>query len=94
MTTQLLLTEHEAAGRLRISARTLRRARQEGQLHYVLIGRAVRYTLTDLESFVDRLRKVEPKCPAQGHSRPPLPKPKRSSQGAEIVPFSRRNTAG
>lgn len=59
----LLLTEAEAAERLRICTRTLRKARQEGALHYVLIGRAVRYTVPDLESFIESLRKVQTTCP-------------------------------
>ncbi len=89
MTEQLLLTEAEAAARLSLCARTLRKARQEGKLHYVLCGRAVRYTVADLESFVERLRKVEPACTR--------PKPTRQSattrrsDGDVIVPFRQRN---
>lgn len=64
-----LLTEDEAAERLRVCARTLRKERQAGRLPYVLIGRAVRYTLGDLESFIERARHQEPPArrqPTQG----------------------------
>lgn len=92
MTGQLLLTEAEAADRLRLSQRTLRKARQDGRLHYVLIGRAVRYTLSDLESYIEALRRVEAACP-QPH-RSPAPKAARSARrGGVIVPFTVRNTA-
>lgn len=47
-----LMTESEAADALRLCPRTLRKARQEGRLGYVLIGRAIRYSISDLESFV------------------------------------------
>ena len=89
MTEQLLLTEPEAAERLRVCTRTLRKARQEGALHYVLIGRAVRYTVTDLESFIERLRKVETACPRPGPTRKTAA-PRRGG-GDVIVPFRERN---
>ena len=47
-----LLTEQEAAEALRVCTRTLRQARKDGRLTYVLIGRCVRYTMDDLESFI------------------------------------------
>ncbi len=89
MTDQLLLTEVEAAERLRLCTRTLRKARKDGALHYILIGRAVRYTVADLESFVERLRKVEPACLPP---KPPRTKaaPQRGG-GDVIVPFRERN---
>lgn len=88
MTGQLLLTEVEAAARLCISTRTLRKARQSGLLHYVLIGRAVRYTIADLESYIERLRQVQPSCP------PPRPTPRASTpknRRGQVVPFTVRN---
>lgn len=91
MTTQLLLTEAEAADRLRISARTLRKARAAGILPYVLIGRAVRYTMADLESYIEHLRRQPAPCrpsPVTNNSRP-----KRRSgrhRSAQIIPFSAR----
>lgn len=88
MSHQLLLTETEAAQRLRLSTRTLRKARGEGKLRYVLIGRAVRYTEDDLTSFIDSLRTVQPACP-------PKPQPTRNTRqkgkSAQIIPFTVRN---
>ena len=88
MTRQLLLTETEAATRLSLSPRTLRKARSEGKLRYVLIGRAVRYTEDDLTTFIDSLRMVQPACP-------PKPQPTRSKRStrksAQIIPFTDRN---
>lgn len=46
--TPILLTEKEAAQRLSLCTRTLRKARQDGELPYILIGRAVRYAVADL----------------------------------------------
>lgn len=91
MTRQLLLTEAEAADRLRLSQRTLRKARQDGQLRYVLIGRAVRYTEQDLETFIDSLRTVQPQCPPKS---PPTRNVKPSRKSGVIVPFTVRNSTG
>lgn len=88
MSDQLLFTEAEAAERLRVCTRTLRKARISGQLHYVLIGRAIRYTLADLESYIERLRQVQPPCPPKEPTRR-ISKPSR--KGGEVVPFSERN---
>lgn len=97
MSQQLLLTEAEAADRLRLCQRTLRKARQKGLLHYVLIGRAVRYTVADLESFIDALRQ---QVPAQCLTSAPSPLPRaqparkglgaRAGQSAAIIPFTAR----
>lgn len=88
MSRQLLLTETEAAQRLSLSPRTLRKARSEGKLRYVLIGRAVRYTEDDLTTFIDSLRTVQPACP-------PKPEPTRNTRkkgrSAQIIPFTVRN---
>jgi excisionase family DNA binding protein len=90
MNSQILLTEPEAAERLRVCTRTLRKARKEGTLHYVLIGRSVRYTVQDLESFGEGLRKVEPACPPPASTRrTSVSRAKRT--GAVIVPFKERN---
>lgn len=56
MTAQALLTETEAAEVLRVCARTLRKARQEGALPFVRIGRTIRYTESDLSQFIERSR--------------------------------------
>ncbi len=79
---QILFTEPEAASLLRIGKRTLRAARQDGRLRYVLIGRAIRYTMEDLESFVATLREQKPPCPSD---RQPVKARRRRS--AEIIPF-------
>ncbi len=85
----ILLTEAEAADRLRLCTRTLRKERQAGRLRYVLIGRAVRYTVEDLESYVEQLRQVQPACP-------PVQPTRRISVSRRpgdrvIVPFTERN---
>lgn len=84
----LLLTEAEAAERLRVCTRTLRKARHAGLLHYVLIGRTIRYTLSDLESYIERLRQVQPACPIKEPTRR-VSQPSRKA--GEIVPFTVRN---
>jgi excisionase family DNA binding protein len=83
---QLLLTESEAAERLAVSPRTLRKARQTGALHYIAIGRSVRYTLSDLESFIAALRQV----PCLASSRAPSRKRPGGKQDV-IVPFTERD---
>lgn len=52
-----ILTEHEVAERLSLSLATLRawRSRRQG-LHFIRLGRAVRYLDTDIERFVDSHR--------------------------------------
>lgn len=84
MTAPALLTEAEAAEALRLCTRTLRKARQEGRLTYVLIGRAVRYTMSDLQQFIEASRQDTGPC----HK----PQPRRIAKGrsGNIVPFSAR----
>jgi hypothetical protein len=89
----LLLTEAQAAAQLSLCQRTLRTARQQGRLSYILIGKAIRYTLADLEAFIDRARQQESPCTAS-------PAPRRSGKangrtgaangGRVIVPFTQR----
>ena len=50
--TPYLMTEPEAAQRLRISTRTLRKFRQSGRLPFVQLGRSIRYRREDLEALV------------------------------------------
>lgn len=90
MTRQLLLTEAEAAARMRLCQRTLRKARKAGTLHYVLIGRAVRYTEQDLETFIDSLRTVQPQCQPKSA---PAKSAKPARKSGVIVPFTVRNAA-
>lgn len=85
---QLLLTESEAAERLAVSPRTLRKARQTGALHYIAIGRSVRYTLSDLESFIAALRQVPLPC---SPSRAPSRKCRPGGKQDVIVPFTERD---
>ena len=89
--TALLLTEPEAAARLRLSARVLRQARQEGLLRYILRGRSVRYTIADLESYIDQLRQVQPPCSTPVHTKPRA-QGRRAGAGV-IIPFSERRRA-
>ena len=92
MTRQLLLTETEAARRLSLSPRTLRKARSEGKLRYVLIGRAVRYTEDDLTTFIDSLRTVQPACSPQSPMAPqPTRNTRKKGKSAQIIPFTVRN---
>jgi len=85
MTAPALLTETEAAEALRLCPRTLRKARQEGRLTYILIGRAVRYTMSDLESFIEASRQDSQPC------RQPMHRSSVKRQSGNIVPFSARN---
>jgi hypothetical protein len=85
VTAPALLTENEAAEALRLCPRTLRKARQEGRLTYVLIGRAVRYTMRDLESFIEASRQDGP-C-----RREPTRRTNVRRHSGVIVPFTARN---
>lgn len=85
MTAAALLTEPEAAEALRLSTRTLRKARSEGRLSYVLIGRSVRYTMDDLASFIEASRQDAQPC--EKHTRRQIAARPRSGK---IVPFTAR----
>lgn len=54
---RILLTAREAAAALAISTRTLWSLTARGDLPAVRIGRAVRYDLVDLRSFVEKQKK-------------------------------------
>lgn len=54
-----LLTEDQAAKRLAISGRTLRKLRQEGLVHYIRIRTSIRYAPEDLERYVESVRKCQ-----------------------------------
>lgn len=84
MTAQALLTEPEAAQALRVCTRTLRKARQEGKLTYVLIGRSVRYTMDDLASFIEASRQDAPPCEK------PSRRVTTRQRNSKIVPFTAR----
>ena len=83
MTAPALLTEPEAAEALRVCTRTLRKARQDGRLTYVLIGRSVRYTMEDLQSFIEASRQDAQPC-----EKPPRRVTARPR--GKIVPFTAR----
>ena len=84
MTCATLLTEAEAAEALRVCTRTLRKARHEGKLSYVLIGRAVRYTMSDLDSFIEASRQDAAQC-ERGPTRTVAKR-----QSGKIIPFTAR----
>ena len=83
MTAPALLTEPEAAEALRVCTRTLRKARQDGKLSYVLIGRSVRYTMDDLQSFIEASRQDAQPC--EKPTRRVTARPR-----GKIVPFTAR----
>jgi excisionase family DNA binding protein len=56
---RILLTPKQAAAALSISTRTLWSLTDRGQLPAVRIGRAVRYSIRDLESWIARRRTQE-----------------------------------
>lgn len=85
---QMLLSEAEAATALRLSARTLRKLRNDGLIRYVaLTGRRIAYRLQDLEAFVQARLKENQPC------QPPK-KPGRRARGnrsaTNVVPFTQR----
>ena len=84
MSAPALLTEAEAAEALRLCTRTLRKARHEGKLSYVLIGRAVRYTMSDLESFIEASRQDAQPCLNVPRKRTNARRP------GNVVPFTAR----
>lgn len=51
--TPLLYTEAQAAKLLNLSTKTLSRIRKEGKLHFLKIGRAIRYDLATLLAWID-----------------------------------------
>ena len=66
-----LYTESEAADRLRVCSRTLRKARQTGDLPFVRIGRSIRYSDSDLAQFIERSREclsTAAKAPRSGNT--------------------------
>ena len=71
-----LLKEADAATWLGISPRTMRKLRRDGQVHYILIRTAIRYSLSDLQSYVERARQcpsIKEKAPRSGGTASPSP---------------------
>jgi len=52
----ILLDEPKAAAELDISARLLRKLRSAGEIEYIKIGGAIRYSIDDLRAFVEGKR--------------------------------------
>lgn len=79
-----LLTEEEAAKLVQTSTRTIRKARAEGSLPHVKIGRLVRYRLEDIGDFIARCT-VSNDRSSTSHSSAS------SARRSEIIGFSQRN---
>jgi len=80
-----LLTEPEAAEAMRVCPRTLRKARQDGKLTYVLIGRAVRYTMDDLDAFIAASKQDRISMRQQ-----PAVVRSNAARSGKIIPFTER----
>jgi hypothetical protein len=93
VTDQLLLTEEQAAARLLMNPRTLRKLRQAGEIRYVaLVGRKIAYRLEDCDAFVEqRLRLATPldlpRLAGRGRARP------RPRQDGNVLSFMARRQA-
>ena len=59
MSSPALLRENQAARYLAIGARTLRKLRQEGALHYVRIRGGIRYAVEDLDRYIESARQCQ-----------------------------------
>lgn len=54
--TSRLLTSREAAAMLGISERTLWTLKDQGEIPHIKIGRSVRYSVTDLNAWINQQR--------------------------------------
>jgi excisionase family DNA binding protein len=84
-----LLTPEEAALRLHVCTKVLRRLRDRGLIRYVAVtDRKIRYRPEDVDAYLEsRLRMAEqPPQPNKGPSRPRRGR----GNGCEIIPFSAR----
>ena len=63
MERQLLLTERQVCAAYQLSRSTVRRKVAEGAIVPIHIGRCIRFSVTDVEAFVARLREE-----AQAHA--------------------------
>jgi hypothetical protein len=84
-----LWTEDEAAGFLRISARTLRGLRQKGLIRYVALpARRILYRPEDCAAFVEsRVKVEEPKSP------PTRNRGRGRARSGNVVSFTARRAA-
>ncbi|WP_353448035.1 helix-turn-helix domain-containing protein [Sphingomonas aurantiaca] len=86
-----LLTPEDAADRIHVSTKTLRRLRQDGHIRYVAItDRKIRYRLEDCDEFVASRARKAPECPST--SARPRPTGTSTSSG-KVVGFSARPAA-
>lgn len=84
MTLPALLTEPEAAAQLRCCTKTLRKARDAGQLSWVKVGRRICYTPQDLADFIDTQRQCTPSKRTKTQAKP------KNRRGGKVIPFSQR----
>lgn len=89
MTDTALLTEQEAAARLQVCDRTLRKERQAGNIPYILIGRCVRYHPDDLAQLIASKRTTAAPQPTRHTGRGGRKVAANQASGV-IVPFSER----
>jgi hypothetical protein len=54
----LLLTEIQAAKKLNLSSKTLSKIRKRGEIHFVPIGRAIRYDIPSILDWINRTKAV------------------------------------
>lgn len=82
-----LLTENEVAEHLRVSPRTVRKYRHNGDLPHVRLGRSVRYLVDDVNAFISNLT-------VSNDAASPTRSTKRSVRRAapKVVPFSQRQS--
>lgn len=87
MSDPLLLTEEQAAERLLLHPRTLRKLRQAGEIRYVaLAGRKIAYRPEDCTAYIEtRLRQAPPLLAPRARGRAVG-----NRRGGNIVPFSAR----
>ena len=54
----LLLTEIQAAKKLNLSSKTLSKIRKRGEIHFVQVGRAIRYDVQSIIDWITRSKTV------------------------------------
>lgn len=93
MTDLLLLTEEEAARRLLIHPRTLRKLRQAGEIRYVaLVGRRIGYRPEDCQAYIERQLRLE--TPADPYLGKPRGRPRlRPQESGNVLSFTARRQA-
>ena len=93
MNDRLLISEEEAAERLLMHPRTLRKLRQAGEIRYVaLAGRKIAYRPEDCEAYVESRTRIEPaidlnRAKERGRARP------RRQDGGNVLSFTARRQA-